>query len=238
MGGLFEGKVQEVFRNFQKAQQHQLIMKSYKPKLALILIAGAIVLSAPTNTASAQDDKYFEIESGRMHSTLSGIQNGKEILTWDDFGQFLMRQTMAVLEMMGFSQEQNTTLITIKNDVYNVDPKKMTGTHMKNDFMGDASTAQKQQFAEELIKKWNGKKIGEEVIAGKLCDIWDIPDMYTKIWIWKGLTLKTETNMMGNVQIVTATKLELDIDIPASTFDISKYDIKEMGGVQDIMNRY
>ena len=71
-----------------------------------------------------------------------------------------------------------------------------------------------------MLEEMGGKKIGEEEVLGKTCEVWEIKNMGTKIWIWKGITLKTETDMMGMKINQTATKNRNHIKMAEEYFEV------------------
>ena len=78
-----------------------------------------------------------------------------------------------------------------------------------------------------------GKKIGTEKFLGKQTDIWEIKQMGTKSWVWKGVTLKTESNMMGMKINIVATKISENFD--KSKLEKPNIDYRDMG---DLMKSF
>ncbi len=68
------------------------------------------------------------------------------------------------------------------------------------------------EVGEKMLKQMGGKEIGSEKFLGKPTDIWEIKQMGTKAWVWKGVPLKTELNMMGMKINVVATKISENFD--------------------------
>ena len=60
-----------------------------------------------------------------------------------------------------------------------------------------------------------GKQVGTENILGKECEIYEVSGM--KIWMWNGISLKSQMSMMGNYTM-EAVSLDVDKSIPASKF--------------------
>jgi len=73
------------------------------------------------------------------------------------------------------------------------------------------------------------KEIGKETVLGKECTKYSMTqsqmgmDMAQTVWVWQGIVLKTLTDggqfQFGN----EAVKLEENVEIPASTFEIPKF---------------
>ena len=187
------------------------------------------------------DNKVFLVKSGKRVSNLRGIQNGKETTIWDNYGNDIHTISNLKIEMMGFSQEQNTVIIQTGGFTYNLDPKTKTGTKIKADLFAGQTGKEKREFGMEYIKQLNGKLIGNETVAGKECEVWLInqQNMEMKIWLWKGMTLKSVVNMGQGMEQVTETiSVDLSFSIPGDQFSLEGYTIRDMGDVQQYMNQY
>ena len=180
----------------------------------------------------------FEVESGKIVYELKGMLNGTEILYWDDWGNKQRKETNTIMEMMGIKQEQNSILITIGNDIYNLDPLKKTGTHIYNDLLEGKTMEQKVEFGEQMLNSMGGVKKADETIMGKTCEVWEIASMYSKVWIWKQIALKSSVSIMDPPQLTTAIEIQTDISIPADKFETTGYQIKELGKVSEIGKGY
>ena len=73
----------------------------------------------------------------------------------------------------------------------------------------------------EMVEAMGGKKIGEEKFMGYTCEIWQM--MHIKLWLYKGIMLKSEAEMMG---IKHTTKVDLDISISADDLKLPNFPIK------------
>ena len=49
----------------------------------------------------------------------------------------------------------------------------------------------------EMLKGMGGEMVGTETLLGKECEVWFVESMGTKSWLWKGVTLRIEAEMMG-----------------------------------------
>jgi len=75
-----------------------------------------------------------------------------------------------------------------------------------------------------------GVKVGTEVVLGKTCDVWEIKNMKSKTWVWKGVTLKTQASMPNMDMTIMATKFEDGVAIPPDKLKIPS-DVKITEGV-------
>jgi hypothetical protein len=58
------------------------------------------------------------------------------------------------------------------------------------------------------------RKVGQETILDKECDVWQHGRM--KIWVWDGLTLKS----VNGKDVETATDVQIDVSIPQDVFEV------------------
>ena len=84
----------------------------------------------------------------------------------------------------------------------------------------------------EMLKSVGGKKIGEENFLGYPCEIWDA--MGSKQWIYKGVTLKIVSKVMGITTIKEATEAKFNINVSDKHFQLPDFPIvKEEGYLSD-----
>ena len=206
-------------------------MKTLLSILTLGLFLGFSNYKAPA-------DHLFEVESGKIVYEITGMLKGTEILYWDDWGNKQRKETNSVIEMMGFKQEQKSILITIGVDIYNLDPLKKTGTHIINDMFEGQTMEQKAEYGKQALEAIGGVQKADETILGKTCEVWEVASMKSKVWIWKLLPLKSSVAIMDPPQISTAIEIQTDISVSSDKFEISGYQIKELGKVSEIGSGY
>ncbi len=85
---------------------------------------------------------------------------------------------------------------------------------------------------EDMMKSAGGKKTGKEKILGYNCDIREV--MGSKIWMYKGVPLKTENNMMGTTYINEAVKARFDIEVPDKYFRLPDYPVVDAGAMMNM----
>lgn len=183
--------------------------------------------SSSSSDAKGDGYKRYEIKSGIIETETSGTMNlGKETTYFEDYGRREAKYTTTSVKIPGMNMEQTTNQLTIMDGdwMYSIDLDKKTGYKMKPPVLGDLAEGQKTndlgKVGMEMLEQMGGKKIGEEEILGKKCEVWEIPSVNSKIWIWKGITLKTETNIMGMEMNQKTTKLETNVSVPNEKFEI------------------
>jgi len=147
---------------------------------------------------------------------------GTEIMVFDNYGLLEVKNTKIVLDMMGVKQETDTKVIMDGIWIYSIDNKTNTAAKMENPlFSVLPKNTDLEKIGDELIQKM-GKKIGKETINGKDCEIWEVEQMMSKIWVWKSIPIKSEIKTMGMNITKIATSIEVNIAILEEKFNLPK----------------
>ncbi|MDP2721408.1 MAG: hypothetical protein Q8O72_01520 [Bacteroidales bacterium] len=181
--------------------------------------------------AYAQKATKYTIKSGHIEYKLTGNTTGTKSVWFDDYGDksFVRTKAKSVTKMFGVTNESTENNIVIMNGsiVYNIDMATLSGTKMENDFYGlsealvsKMSDAERKQFGKDLLNNMGGEIVGTEKILGKTCEV--VKLMNIKVWIYEGVTLKSEGKIMGIEANETAVKFEENIQIPAVKFEPPK----------------
>jgi len=196
------------------------------------LFSSFFLASSTASSQSLAGVKRYQIKSGVVEYTLSGTRKGTETIYFENWGMREAKYTKAELSVAGFSQKQNTLTLLDGNYTYNVDLDKRTGTKMETPLLKELSASNKDltETGEKMMKSMGGVKIGTEVVLGKTCDLWEIKNMKSKTWVWKGVPLKTHVSMPSMEMTIMATKLDEGASITADKFAIPA-DVKITEGV-------
>jgi hypothetical protein len=84
------------------------------------------------------------------------------------------------------------------------------------------------QAGEKMLKQMGGKKIGTDKVLGYTCDVWEV--LGTKQCLYKGVTLKIVSNIMGIKNTEVATRAEFDIDLSEHDFKLPDFPVVDMNG--------
>ena len=186
--------------------------------LFFFLLAVTCVKSIAGNKIENQDIKKsiskmkrYGVKKARIEYTLSGTQTGTETLYFDEWGMREAKYTKTELKILGITQKTNTATFIEDTWIYTVDLDKKTGTKTENTMLKALEGQNLEDVGKQMMIKMGGKKVGSEKILGdKDTEIWEMQNMGTKIWLWNGIPLKTETNMMGMKISNVATKIQFD----------------------------
>jgi hypothetical protein len=137
------------------------------------------------------DGKRYSIEAGTIEYELTGDWQGTQTIHFDDWGTLQADYIEATIEILGTQEIINEKHILKDGMVYNLNLNDNTGIKIQGS--GEAS----EIMSEKLIEDFGGTKVGTEEIAGKTCDIWEIPNIYTTTCLWKSISLRTTAEVAG-----------------------------------------
>ncbi|MEO0403737.1 MAG: DUF4412 domain-containing protein [Bacteroidota bacterium] len=187
------------------------------------------------STGESGENHVFPSETGMVSFVHSGTMNGTEIWYWTNWGKKQRREVKTSIEMMGFKTEQNSISVILENKIYGLNEDDKTATLIKSDM---AANLQNMKYDDEaFLEKMGGKKVGSETIIGKECVVWKMESMMATVSVWKGLALHSVVEMMGTKNEITADKVDLNYSPSSDLFDVSGYEIKDLGNVEQYMPR-
>ena len=198
---------------FRKEQP--ILMTHNMKRLAIIAVLAAFCVGAQAQ------EKLYEVKSGKvtMEMDMMGQTMVQEIY-FDDYGA----KQATVMNMQGQKMRQ------IAQDGSNIMIDDAAKTATKMPAMGMMGGGEQRinfsNLDEKTIKKYKVKELGTETIAGKECKKYSVtvfmmgqPQKQT-VWVYKGITLKSSSSSDFGEMVQTATKLQENVEIPASTFTV------------------
>lgn len=205
-----------------------------------IFVAFVFVLT--TIGLSAQENGHmYGIKSGYIAYELSGNTSGTKQIWWDDFGEKTRTETNTVTEikMFGIKQTEKTHTIEVMDGDHFWTTNLISNTGQKgqdiHNEMGQEiaegmTESEQKQLGEDMLKAFNGEKLGTEEILGYTCEV--VQAMGAKVWVYKGISFKTEAKIMGIEAHEMVTEYKEDIRISDDKFkpepgivyeDVSQY---------------
>lgn len=193
----------------------------------LVILA---VLAAAFCVGAQAQEKLYTVKSGivTMEMDMMGQKIVQEVY-FDDYGA-----KQATLSDFGGMKSRNI-IVDGETVMVNDDEK----TAMKMPMMGQRETVNFSNLDEKAIKKYKVKELGTETVAGKECKKYEVtlfmmgqPQKQT-VWVYKGITLKSSSKSDFGDMTQTATKIQEDVEIPASMFTLPagvKVEEMQMGG--------
>jgi hypothetical protein len=204
-----------------------------------------IALLACSATYANSKMKKYDIKSAKIEYSIKSSGSilgmttkevGKKRVIFDDYGIKELIEESKVKKMSGLGQnkiDKSHNLIYMNNlIIYKVDFKDKNIIRIKNEGVaamasllgGDKNL---MQTGEEMLKKMGGKKIGSDKVAGYKCDVWDLKGV--KQCIYKGVTLRVESEIMGIKNTEVATKAEFGLSLSKDDFKLPDFPIYQIG---------
>lgn len=196
-------------------------------RFAIIAILAAFCMGAQAQ------EKLYSVKSGivTMEMDMMGQSIVQEIY-FDDYGA-------KKATVMNFGGQKSRNIVVDGATVMVNDDEK---TAMKMPMMGQQETVNFSNLDEKTIKKYKVKELGKETVAGKECTKYEVtvfmmgqPQKQT-VWVYKGITLKSASSSDFGDMVQTATKIQENVEIPASMFvlpagvKVQEMDMGMMGG--------
>jgi hypothetical protein len=180
--------------------------------------------STPPEKLSLSDQKIFDIESGIIEYEISGSQTGSKKLYFDDWGRRQAEYTNSTIKVGKYTKHTELLKITLGEWQYIINLENKTGTKRENPVVEKMFELKDQinygKFGEQLLFLNGGFESGNESLAGKNCKIYEFKKQNSKKWMWNWILLKSETQT-GGVQItVLAKKIQENVSIPDSIFNL------------------
>ena len=192
-------------------KQHNQLMTHKMKRFAIIAILAAFCVGAHAQ------EKIYDVKSGKvtMEMDMMGQAMVQEIF-FDDYGA-----KQATVSNFGGNKMR---MLVIDGSNVMVNDAEKTATRMP--MMGQGEKVNFSNLDEKTIKKYKVKELGTETIAGKECKKYSVtvfmmgqPQKQT-VWVYKGITLKSSSSSDFGEMVQTATKLQENVEIPASTFTV------------------
>jgi hypothetical protein len=193
-----------------------------------IFILFSLVLISTISYTQDNQANRFVVKSGYVEYELTGSITGTKKFWWDNYGDRTRTEikSTSVIKMFGTTtkEEQHTITITDENTIYSQDLIEGTAYKSSNEeydevtqeMTEDMTDAEIEQMGNEILESLGGERLGTEKVLGKDCEV--IKVMMAKVWMYKGIPLKSEAKVMRIETNETAVKFDENISIPSSTF--------------------
>jgi hypothetical protein len=186
--------------------------------------------------------KRYEVKSGIIEYQTSTEGNvmgfkiegeGTKKVVFKDWGAVELVEEKKTENNMG-QRSKTHNLSKFDNGItysVNFDDKKILKGDQKGMF--NTLTTSHDNMAEagkSMLESMGGKKIGEDKIQSYECEIWEV--MGQKVWLYKGLTLRMEVNVMGIKTIEEAIMIKLNSSIDSEDLNLPDFPVMELEGMQ------
>ncbi|MDP2366028.1 MAG: hypothetical protein Q8M94_19930, partial [Ignavibacteria bacterium] len=154
-----------------------------------------------TKGLASDFQKRYGIKSGVIEYIISGSQEGTKTLYFDSWGMRQAEYTRSVLSVGGFTKPVNKVNIIDGEYQYMINIDQNSGTKTRNPILKAIEQLKNQkgfnEFGEQMLLSAGANKIGTDEFLGKDCDVYEMKSTGTKLWVWKWVTLKSETRSGG-----------------------------------------
>ncbi|RRD77762.1 hypothetical protein [Tannerella forsythia] len=177
-----------------------------------------MLLIAAVGMITAQEAKY-EIKSGivKKVSNVMG-QKVESILYFDDYGK--MEAVETTVNVAG--TEKNMRTLDEGNSIASIDLDAKTVQRMeKPDKLDNFLT-----LTDEQKEKYKYQELGEETFLDRPCkkvslELTEMGQTFqATLWLWKGIPLKTETQVGGMTVVEEAVEVQENVEVPAEKFTV------------------
>jgi len=179
--------------------------------------------------------KRYEVQSGIIEYKLVGggdmmgiktQMSGTNKVAFKEWGSIELHQSMTKSVIMGREENTQDTIKIENGKVYVVDYENKVISEYDPSMLMQSQYKDLIKSAKEMIVQMGGKKIGDETIQGYDCEVWEMPQV--KLWLHKGIALKTVANIMGITNTMEATTIQLDAPVSDKDLKLPDFPIKSI----------
>lgn len=187
------------------------------------------------STALLADAKRYELRSGIVEYKSSGggsimgfsqKSEGSSKLYFTDYGNLELQEHTEKQTTMGKTTASHSLIKIDHGKLYIVDDEKHVIYTKDLDELMQTQKGKKDlmKMGKEMMQQMGGKKVGTGKVLGYPCEIWEL--MGSRVWLYKGIPLKSESNVMGFKHTEVATKAKFNVHVPKEKFKLPDYPVK------------
>lgn len=206
-----------------------------------IVFIVAVIFLATIVVSAQQKAQQFGVKSGTVTYELTGNTTGTKTVSWDNYGTKTHTEikSKTVTKMFGMTSEDeaHTIMVIVEDKYWSADLIDESGTkgtlpyyNEAKDYAESMSEQEQKELADEILNSMGGERLGTESVMGYSCDVISI--MGAKSWIYKGIILKSEANIMGITSNELATTFNPNASVSSSKFSpyngVEYTDLSEM----------
>ena len=177
--------------------------------------------------AQGQEAKRYAIKSGYIKLELTGNVSGTREIWWDNYGSKTreLEKSTSVTKIFGIKTEEKTHKLTINVDglfwvrdyIEGTGSKgKIYGYQQSKDFANSMTDKEREEFGKQMLQGMGGQIQGEDKVGSYTCEVVSL--MGAKTWVYKGVALRTEANLMGITANEKYTEFKPDMAVAAAKF--------------------
>ena len=176
---------------------------------------------------AAEGLKRFEVERGHIEFKLEGIFTGRELLYFDDYGWHEARWKEGSNTQFGAPREEKRMDMIDGEFAVNADLIQAKGTKTSSRrntrLLSEHGSKSMAELQPQLLAAAGATVVGKETVLGKKCTVYVQESTGTKIWLWNGLTLKSQTGVGEQMLTTEAVNIDLELEMEEAFFSLPKY---------------
>ncbi|MDD2450402.1 MAG: hypothetical protein PHU67_00635 [Sulfurovum sp.] len=201
------------------------------------ILSTLLITLAMMSTLCAQPQRY-EVKSGAIAYTITQSGNmmgvivngkGKAKTLFKAWGNIELHTEESSTTTMGRTEQERQMTKIDHGKLFVVDFDERVIYEYTPEMLKNSEYEEFAKTAREMIDATGGKKIGEEKVMGYPCEVWEM--MSVKLWLYKGIMLKSEAEIMGIRHTTTATKIDLDIAVSDDDLKLPDFPLKSASEV-------
>jgi len=196
-------------------------------KRYLLLIAFALLTTLNAGV------KRYEVKSGIIEYTITHSGNmmgmsmngkGTAKTSFKEWGNIELHTEKSESVTMGMKEREQVMTKIDNGKVFVVDFNKKVIYEYTPELLANSEHKDLVKTGKKMLTAMGGKKIGQEEFMGYECEVWSM--MHVKIWLHKGIMLKSEADMMGIKHTTVASKVNLDVPVSDKDLTLPDFPIK------------
>jgi hypothetical protein len=193
--------------------------------IVLLFLGASCDLINQAHKFSAKQYFRYQVESAHVVYAISGMKKGTEELFFDQYGLRQLRVSSNRIMLGAEMREMKTVTITIADSVFMLNLNDNTGRALKDRLLFDVadSLGTKDLGAADIFlqsRESGLMLVGSERWLSKECQVYQLSDSSLKLWIWNNIPLRIESEILGVKNVVEATRIQTELAIPKSKFEI------------------
>ena len=198
------------------------------------LLSAIFALIFTMGTLHAESKRY-EVKSGIIEYKMFGSgdmmgiktqMSGTNKVIFKEWGNVELHQGTTKSVVMGREETTQETTKIENGKVYIADYDQKIIVEYEASKLMHTQYQDVAKSPKEVLNEMGGKKVGEESVLGYTCEVWEMPQI--KLWLYKGLALKTEANIMGIKNTMEATNVQLDVPVSDDQLQLPDFPLKSM----------
>lgn len=181
------------------------------------------------------ETKRYKIKSGIVEYVISGAGNMMGIQTkiegtskavFKEWGNVELHEETTKSVIMGREEHTRQTTKVDSGKVYVVDYEQKSIVQYDPSMLMQSEHKELAKSSKEMMLSMGATKTGEETIHDYLCEVWETKHM--KLWLYKGVMLKSNVRVMGRTHTTEATNIQFNISVSDEELKLPDFPVKTM----------